>query len=106
MAVSVQARFGARAEILKALAHPTRLLIVDELSRGERCVAELTELAGADMSTVSRHLAQLRTAGILQDERRGACIYYSLKCTCVLNFFTCVESVLQANAEASSRGQG
>jgi DNA-binding transcriptional ArsR family regulator len=98
MAISVQARFGARAEILKALAHPTRLLIVDELSRGERCVAELTELVGADMSTVSRHLAQLRTAGILQDERRGACNYYSLKCPCVLNFFTCIESVLEANA--------
>ncbi len=102
MAVSVQARFGARAEVLKALAHPTRLLVVDELSRGERCVAELTELAGADMSTVSRHLAQLRNAGILQDERRGACIYYSLKCPCVLNFFTCIESVLQANADANS----
>lgn len=98
MAVSPQLRFGARAEILKALAHPTRLLIVDELSRGERCVAELTELAGADMSTVSRHLAQLRTAGILRDERRGACIYYSLKCPCVLSFFTCIESVLEANA--------
>jgi DNA-binding transcriptional ArsR family regulator len=105
MAISVQARFGARAEILKALAHPTRLLIVDELSRGERCVAELTELAGADMSTVSRHLAQLRTAGILQDERRGACIYYSLKCPCVLGFFTCIESVLEANA-APSPGAG
>ena len=52
------------------------------------------------MSTVSRHLAQLRSAGILQDERRGACIYYSLKCPCVLNFFTCIESVLQANAVA------
>jgi ArsR family transcriptional regulator len=97
---SPQARFADRAEILKALAHPTRLLIVDELSRGERCVAELTELAGVDMSTVSRHLAQLRGAGILQDERRGACIYYSLKCPCVLSFFTCIESVLQANAAA------
>jgi len=102
---SPQAPFGARAEILKALAHPTRLLIVDELSRGERCVAELTELAAVDMSTVSRHLAQLRGAGILQDERRGACIYYSLKCPCVLNFFTCIESVLQANAATLPAGR-
>jgi len=98
LAVSPQLRFGARAEILKALAHPTRLLIVDELSRGERCVAELTELAGADMSTVSRHLAQLRTAGILRDERRGASVYYSLRCDCVMGFFTCIESVREAKA--------
>ncbi len=89
--------YGKRADILKALGHSTRLLIVNELSEGERCVAELTELAGTDMSTVSRHLARLRNVGILQGERRGNCIYYSLKCPCVLNFFTCVESVIAAN---------
>ena len=57
---------------MKALAHPSRLFIVDELSRsGERCVCELTEMVGADMSTVSRHLAMLKGAGIIEDEKRG-----------------------------------
>jgi len=56
-----QARFQARAKVLKALAHPTRLFIVDELGRnGPRCVCELTDLVGADMSTVSKHLALLK----------------------------------------------
>jgi DNA-binding transcriptional ArsR family regulator len=95
-----QARFEARARIIKAMAHPTRLFIVDTLAHGERCVCELTEMIGADTSTVSKHLAVLKNAGIVADDRRGAQIYYSLACPCVLNFFQCVESVLRANAEA------
>lgn len=91
-----QARFEARAKIIKAMAHPTRLFIVDELSRRERCVCDLTAMIGADVSTVSKHLAVLRDVGIVEDEKRGAQVYYSLKMPCVLNFFTCVEAVLEA----------
>lgn len=94
-----QARYRARARIIKAMAHPTRLFIVDELSRGERCVYELTEMIGSDVSTVSKHLAILRNAGVVQDEKRGAQVYYSLRCPCVLNFFTCVENVLMTTAK-------
>ncbi|MCP4549859.1 MAG: winged helix-turn-helix transcriptional regulator [bacterium] len=90
--------YADRARLLKALAHPTRLFIVETLSRSERCVADLTDMVGADMSTVSRHLALLRDAGILRSEKRGACIYYQLKCPCVLNFFTCIESVLEESS--------
>ena len=61
----------ARAQIMKALAHPTRLFVVDELSKGERCVCELTDMIGADISTVSKHLSVLKQAGIVQDEKRG-----------------------------------
>ncbi|RPJ48319.1 MAG: transcriptional regulator, partial [Candidatus Latescibacterota bacterium] len=52
----------ARARIIKAMAHPTRLFIVDELARGERCVCDLAEMVGADVSTVSKHLSILRNA--------------------------------------------
>ena len=97
------ARFEARARIVKAMAHPTRLFLVDELSRGERCVRDLTDLVGADMSTVSKHLALLKSAGIVQDERRGLQIFYSLRCPCVLRFFECVESVLKTTAEDQLR---
>jgi ArsR family transcriptional regulator len=95
----VRARYGARAEVLKALGHPTRLFLVDELARRERCVAELAELVGADISTVSRHLTLLKQAGILRDERRGACTYYRLKMPCVLSFFVCIEDALAAGAQ-------
>jgi len=92
------AKYEARARIIKAMAHPTRLFLVDELAKnGERCVCELTEMVGADMSTVSRHLAILKGAGIVEDERRGAQVYYRLHVRCVLNFFECVESVMRCN---------
>jgi ArsR family transcriptional regulator len=88
--------FAQRARVIKALAHPSRLLIVDELSRGERCVCELTELVGHDISTVSKHLSLLKKSGIVMDEKRGLQVYYRLKTPCVLNFFACIESVIRA----------
>ena len=80
---------------MKALAHPTRLFIVDELSRGERCVCELTDGIGADMSTVSKHLSVLKGAGIVSDDKRGVQVFYRLRVPCILNFFGCVEAVLE-----------
>ena len=98
MDAQTQARMEARARIIKAMAHPTRLFIVDALSRGEKCVCELTEMVGADMSTVSKHLAVLRGAGIVADDKRGSQVYYTLRCTCILQFFECVESVIASTA--------
>jgi DNA-binding transcriptional ArsR family regulator len=99
MDAKTQAKYEARAKIIKAMAHPTRLFIIDELARsGKRCVCELTEMVGVDMSTMSRHLAMLRNAGIIDDEKRGAAVYYTLRVECVLGFVECVESVMKRNA--------
>ncbi len=95
-----RAKFQARARILKAMAHPTRLFIVDELSRRERCVRDLTDMVGADISTVSKHLSILKEAGIIVDDKRGTQVFYSLVVPCVLNFFDCVESVIRSRAQA------
>ncbi len=94
-----RARLEARAKIIKAMAHPTRLFIVEELSKEERCVRDLTEMIGADVSTVSKHLSVLRNAGIIRNERRGSMVFYHLQVPCVLNFFSCVESVLESSAK-------
>ncbi len=99
MDTKTQARYEARARIVKALAHPTRLFIVDELAKGERCVCELTGMIGADTSTVSKHLTVLKSAGIVQDEKRGLMVYYTLRVPCIVNLFGCVEGVLLANLE-------
>lgn len=101
MDAKTQAKYEARAKIIKAMAHPARLLVVDELSKtGERCVCELTEMIGSDMSTVSRHLAVLKGAGIVEDEKRGQMVYYRLRVKCILNFFECIESVMACNAKS------
>ena len=94
-----RSRYEARARIMKALAHPTRLFIVDQLAEGERCVCELTDMIDADVSTVSRHLSVLKAAGVVADEKRGVQVYYSLLVPCVLNWYSCVEGVLQASAK-------
>ena len=92
----------ARAKVMKALAHPTRLFIVDELSRGERCVCDLTEKIGADVSTVSKHLSLLKGAGIVLDDKRGVQVFYRLRVPCILNFFGCVEAVLEEVGRGSA----
>jgi ArsR family transcriptional regulator len=93
MDVKTLAKYEARAQIIKAMAHPSRLFIVDELAKnGERCVCELTEMVGADMSTVSRHLAVLKSAGIVEDDKRGSQVYYRLRVR--------VESVMKCNASS------
>jgi DNA-binding transcriptional ArsR family regulator len=97
MTAAAQTRYKHQARIIKALAHPTRLFIVDELSRGERCVCELTDMIGVEMPTVSRHLSVLRNAGIVEDEKRGSQVFYRLRVPCVLNFFKCVEAVQVRN---------
>lgn len=89
----------ARARVLKAMAHPTRLFIIEELAQQERCVCDLTAMVGVDMSTVSRHLSVLKQAGLVMDDKRKNQVYYQLRVPCILNFFTCVESVLETQAQ-------
>ena len=84
---------------MKALAHPTRLFIVDQLAVEPHCVSELTEMIGADVSTVSKHLAVLKQSGIVSDEKRGGQVFYSLQVPCVLNWYSCVEGVLKSSAK-------
>lgn len=86
-----KAGFRRAASVFKALGHPARVMMVEELSRGERCVADLTALVGLDMSTVSNHLSVLRGVGIVVDDRRGTQVFYSLRKSCLMNLFCCLD---------------
>src|SRR5512136_565520 len=100
MDAKAKAKYESRARIIKAMAHPTRLFIVDELAKsGERCVCELTEMVGADMSTVSKHLSILKNEGIVHDDKRGLQVFYKLNMPCILNFLKCVETIIKCKAE-------
>lgn len=94
--------YNARAKIIKALAHPTRLMIVDFLAKQPRCVCEIREAVGGDQSTVSKHLSVLKNAGILSFEKRGLQIFYRLQTPCVLKFMSCIEEVLKSEYSAMS----
>ncbi|HFQ81283.1 MAG TPA: ArsR family transcriptional regulator [Desulfobacterales bacterium] len=95
-------RLSARASVIKAMSHPARLLIIEELETRERCVQDLTKIIGIDVSTVSKHLAVLRNAGIVQGEKRGSQVYYSLCIPCITKFLDCVEKVLANKAEENA----
>jgi DNA-binding transcriptional ArsR family regulator len=71
--------FEYRAEILKALAQPTRLKILDFLRDGERCVCEIFPAISEEQSNTSRHLNMMITAGVLSRRKDGLKIYYAIK---------------------------
>ncbi|MCU0848702.1 MAG: metalloregulator ArsR/SmtB family transcription factor [Spirochaetes bacterium] len=94
--------FEARAKIIKALSHPARLFIVEELQNGELCVNELRDMIGFDMSTISKHLSILKNAGIVDDRKEGTTSFYYLRVPCILKFFGCIREVMESNARQSN----
>lgn len=98
MDAKTHAQYEARARIIKAIAHPTRLFVVDELfRRGEHCVCELTEMVGVDMSTISRHLAILRGAGLVEYHKRGTQVLYRVRAGCIVAFLECIDAIVACN---------
>jgi ArsR family transcriptional regulator len=65
--------------LLRALADPIRLQVIEALGSGERCVCDLTEALGLAQSKLSFHLKVLKEAGLLQDRQQGRWIYYRLR---------------------------
>lgn len=87
--------YKRKAQIIKALAHPSRLMMVDALAEGELCVCDLQRLVGADMSTVSKHLSVMKNAGIVNDRKEGLKVFYRLRVPCIMKFFECIEAVMR-----------
>ena len=91
--------YEARAEVFRAMAHPTRLRILECLTGGEKCVCELQHVVGSSFPTVSRHLAQMKAAGLLGRRREGTNIYYRLLVPCITNTFVCIDEAIGADSE-------
>lgn len=96
MPSKIRGEHRTRAKVFKALGHPTRLFLVEELAKGERCVCELRDLVRADISTVSKHLALLKQAGVVTDRKEGLKVFYGLRVPCVVDFFDCLAAVEKA----------
>lgn len=90
--------YKMKAQVAKALAHESRLMIVDALYEKEMCVSELTELVGSDQSTVSKHLSVLKNAGIVIDHKeRSNKVYYRLKVPSIQNFSLWAMRIIREN---------
>jgi ArsR family transcriptional regulator len=96
---STRSRLETRARVIKALAHPTRLLVVEELSEGRSSVGELAAAAACDISTMSRHLAVLRGAGLVSVEKAANTVLCRLATPCVTDFFACVDRVIAGDPD-------
>jgi ArsR family transcriptional regulator len=86
-----------RAQMLKALAHPARMCVVELLADGERCVCELAALSNCGMSALSKHLSALKNMGILGSRRDKNRIFYRLNCDCLPQFLQCMDSLAGAS---------
>jgi len=84
-----------RAEILKAVAQPTRLKIIDFLRDGERCVCEIFPAIGEEQSNTSRHLNMMLVAGVLSRRKDGLKIYYAIKHPEILQVMDIVTGVVK-----------
>jgi ArsR family transcriptional regulator, arsenate/arsenite/antimonite-responsive transcriptional repressor len=90
---------SSRAKVIKALAHPSRIFMVEYISKNDVSVSELAEEIGADVSTISKHLSILKQAGILIDRKEGNRVLYSLLCPCIMNFIHCIDDVIVQDAK-------
>lgn len=95
-------RSQAVSAVFKALGHPTRVFIVETLKEADYCVCELSDMVGADMSTVSRHLSILKKAGIVTDRKEGTTVYYSLVCGCLREMLAGVENIIRMQLESQT----
>ena len=82
------------AELMRVLANPARLVILDRLGKGECTASELVSLVGCDPSTVSKHMALLKAYRLVEDRRERNQVFYRLATPCVLNFLSCARQTI------------
>jgi ArsR family transcriptional regulator len=93
-----QLMFDRQAEIVKALAHPIRIAILDFLKDKPRCVCDIAKHVRSERSNVSRHLSVMTSAGILIHYKNGLKVFYQLKRSCILEFFSCIKHCIMEQA--------
>lgn len=104
----IDAKFVREVDLLHkricyALGDPTRVLILYALSEGPLCVNKMVEVLRVSQPTVSRHLRVLRERGLVNTEREGTNIFYSLADRRVVDSLDLLRTVLQAQMEAESQ---
>jgi ArsR family transcriptional regulator len=95
--------YEKQADIAGAIAHPLRIAILNFLKEGEQCVCNIAEHVGSERSNVSRHLSIMVNAGILTYRKDGLNVIYSLKCPCIVDFFSCITRILRQQAKENKK---
>lgn len=96
-----------QSNIIKSLAHPVRLMIVDALSKvKEANFMKVYELFELDKSTVSKHLTILKQSGIISARKKGTDMIFKLETPCIMKFFECVQGVIKSNIDKQKKCLG
>ena len=90
------------AELFHQMADPTRLLLLMSMFSGEKCVCDIVEYVGTSQSNISKHLSIMKKVGILSDRKEGLSVYYRLNMPCTLNFFQCVQDIMETQISERS----
>ena len=88
-----------RSRIIKSMAHPVRLMMIEFLKDGEHAFSEIFDLFQLDKSTISKHLLVLKEAGIVSSRKTGTDMIYRLDVPCITDFFSCVTAVIESNVK-------
>jgi ArsR family transcriptional regulator len=90
-----------KAELFKAIGHPVRVRILEQLVLGERSVGALAETLQAEIAGISQQLAVLRRAGVVVTRRDGTTVYYSLRDPGMVELLAVARRMLVANLQDS-----
>ena len=88
------------AEVLKAVAHPARLQIVELLVPGEMCVGDIVEAVGEKQAITSKQLNMMKDKGVLGSRRYGAKVYYHIENKNVIKLLDCISDHCEQNNKA------
>ncbi len=86
--------YKLKTAVIKAIANPTRLMIIDCLREGEKTVSEIIEIIEDEQSNVSKNLGILKSQGLIKDRKAGLNVYYTLKICCINEFFCCLDNII------------
>lgn len=95
--------YRLKADLIAAMGHPIRLAVLEFLRDGEQCVCDITAHVEAERSNVSRHLAVMLKAGLLEYRKDGLKMMYSLRTPCILKFLSCVTDALRQQMTDNAR---
>ena len=95
--------FERQATIARAIAHPVRIAVVDYLKEGEQCVCDIAEYVGSERTNVSKHLAVMTAAGVLESRKEGLKVIYRLKTPCILQCLESAVACIKKQVEESQR---
>ncbi|HRY29554.1 MAG TPA: metalloregulator ArsR/SmtB family transcription factor [Elusimicrobiota bacterium] len=95
--------FRIKADFLRALAHPTRLAVIEYLKKGDSSVGRMVGELGIEQSALSKHLGILRQAGILAARQEKANVYYSVKDRDIYEMLRSIAQILRKKLRESEK---